>query len=51
MFRAHFADRVHTCTMYRTFDCLADALRAIAKWEARNTPGQYRYFSATLLED
>ena len=49
MIRVHFIDDVNTCTMYRTFDALAEALAAIAKHEARNTLGQYRYYRAAIV--
>ena len=47
--RVYFKDEVNTCSMYRTFTLLADAMSAIAEHEARNHPDQYRYYTARIV--
>lgn len=42
-------DEVNTCSMYRTFDTMGEAQAAIAAHEARNTDGQYRYYTARIV--
>ena len=47
--RIYFKDEINTCGMYRTFVTIASAEHAITMWHARNTPSQYRYYTATVI--
>ena len=47
--RVYFKDEVNSCSMYRTFATITSAEHAITMWHARNTPGQYRYYTAGVI--
>ena len=48
-FRIFFKDEITYSNMYRTFDTLSDALDAMKEHEARNTPEQYKYYTAQFV--